>query len=68
LLTIFYQHNITQGSTPVWLYVMLAYFAYDDIFRMIMNPILFYPIMFVTSIVAMMYSIGLGPVMVPAVK
>mgnify|MGYP006978390469 CR=1 FL=1 len=48
--------------------MLLAYFAYDDIFRMIMNPILFYPIMFVTSIVAMMYSIGLGPVMVPAVK
>jgi len=52
----------------MWIYVMLAYFAYDDIFRMIMNPILFYPIMFVTSIVAMMYSMGLGPVLIPAVK
>jgi hypothetical protein len=52
----------------MWIYVLLAYFAYDDIFRMILNPILFYPIMFVTSIVAMMYSMGLGPVMIPAVK
>ena len=52
----------------MWIYVLLAYFAYDDIFRMIMNPILFYPIMFVTSIVAMMYSMGLGPVLIPAVK
>ena len=35
---------------------------------MIMNPLLFYPIMFVGSIVAMLYSIGLGPVFVPAAK
>ena len=33
-----------------------------------MNPLLFYPIMFVTSIVSMLYSLGFGPVMIPAVK
>jgi hypothetical protein len=61
-------HNISVGGTPLWLYLVLAYFAYDDIFRMIMNPILFYPIMLVTSIVAMLYSLGMGPIMVPVVK
>jgi len=61
-------HNIAIGGTPIWLYVILAYFAYDDIFRMCMNPMLFYPIMFVTSIVSMLYSLGFGPIMIPAVK
>jgi hypothetical protein len=50
----------------MWLYVVLVYFAYDDIFRMLANPILFYPLMFVSSMVAMMYSMGLGPIMIPA--
>jgi len=52
----------------MWLYVVLVYFAYDDIFRMLANPILFYPLMFVSSMVAMMYSMGLGPIMIPAAQ
>lgn len=61
-------HNVSQGNTPMWLYVVLVYFAYDDIFRMLANPILFYPLMFVTSMVAMMYSMGLGPIMIPVAR
>jgi hypothetical protein len=52
----------------MWLYVVLVYFAYDDVFRMLANPILFYPLMFVTSMVAMMYSMGLGPIMIPVAR
>jgi hypothetical protein len=47
------------------MYGLLAYFAYDDIFRMLLNPILFYPVMFIVSIIALLYSIGLGPIMLP---
>ena len=61
-------HNISTGATPVWLYVILVYFAYDDIFRMMANPILFYPLMFTASILAMLYSMGLGPIMVPVAR
>jgi len=61
-------HNLGGGGTPLWLYVTLAYFAYDDIFRMLANPILFYPLVFIFSIISMLYSIGLGPVMVPMFK
>ena len=57
--------NINSGGIPFWMYAILAYFAYDDIFRMCMNPILFYPIMFIISILALLYSIGLGPIMMP---
>ena len=49
----------------MWMYAVLLFFAYDDIFRMCMNPILFYPIIFIFSILALLYSIGLGPIMVP---
>jgi hypothetical protein len=61
-------HNINTGATPVWLYVILVYFAYDDIFRMMANPILFYPLMFIGSILAMLYTMGLGPIMVPVAR
>ena len=61
-------HNISSGGIPVWLYVVLVFFGYDDIWRMCMNPILFYPIVLVMSIVGMLYSMGLGPIMVPTVK
>jgi hypothetical protein len=60
--------NVSMGGTPLWLYVVLVYFAYDDIFRMLANPILFYPLVLVSSIVGMLYSMGLGPIMVPAIK
>ena len=57
--------NVGSGGVPLWMYGLLAYFAYDDIFRMLLNPILFYPIMFVVSIIALLYSIGLGPIILP---
>lgn len=60
--------NVSMGGTPLWLYIVLVYFAYDDIFRMLANPLLFYPIMLVSSIIGMLYSMGLGPIMVPAIK
>jgi len=57
-----------DGQIPVWFYVILVYFAYDDIFRMMRNPLLLYPIVLVMSILGMLYSIGLGPVMIPIVQ
>jgi len=60
--------NVSNGNVPIWMYVLFVYFSYDDIFRMLANPILFYPLMFVTSMVAMMYSMGLGPIMIPVAR
>ena len=61
-------HNMGSGSTPLWLYATLVYFAYDDIFRMLGNPLLFYPLVVALSILAMLWSMGLGPVMVPIMR
>jgi hypothetical protein len=60
--------NIATGGTPMWLYIVLVYFAYDDIFRMLANPILFYPLVFMISIIMMLYSMGLSPIMLPIAK
>ena len=60
--------NVSMGGTPLWLYIVLVYFAYDDIFRMLANPILFYPLVLFSSILGMLYSMGLGPIMLPAIK
>lgn len=54
-------HNLGTGGTPLWIYVLLAYFAYDDIFRMMWNPFIFTPLVFILSAVGLMYSMGMGP-------
>ena len=43
-------HNIQGGGIPIWFMVLFVYFAYDDVFRMLMNPLLFYPIMLLVSV------------------
>lgn len=50
------------------MYVMFVYFAYDDILRWCASPILFYPLVLVFSVVASLYSMGLGPIMIPTMK
>lgn len=60
--------NVSMGGTPLWAYVLFVYFAYDDILRWCATPILFYPLVFVFSIIATLYSMGLGPIMVPVIK
>merc|ERR1712003_366 len=60
--------NVSMGGTPIWFYVAFIYFAYDDIFRMLGNPLLFYPLVLICSILGMLYSMGLGPIMIPAIK
>lgn len=61
-------HNLGSGGTPMFIYVLLAYFAYDDILRMMWNPFIFTPLVFVISAVGLMYTMGMGPIMVPLIK
>lgn len=52
----------------MFMYVLLAYFAYDDIWRMMFNPFIFTPLVFIISAVGILYTMGMGPIMVPLVK
>lgn len=60
--------NTTGGGIPTWFLALFAWFAMDDIWRMAMSPFLFYPIMLAASAVALLYSMGLGPLVIPQIQ
>ena len=60
--------NSSSGGIPWWFLALFAWFAIDDVWRMIMSPFLFYPIMLVASVGALLYSMGLGPIVMPMVQ
>jgi hypothetical protein len=50
---------------PWWIYLLLAFFAADNVLSWIASPFIFYPLMMVVSVVAMLYSMGFGGIMLP---
>lgn len=60
--------NIGGEGIPIWFWGVFAFFAYDDVFRMLLSPFLFYPTMLVVSVAALLYSMGLGPLFIPMAK
>lgn len=52
-------------SVPWWIYLLMAFFAADNVLSWIASPFIFYPLMMVLSVVAMLYSMGLGGIMFP---
>jgi len=52
----------------MWLYIVLAYFAYGDVLRWMSHPLIFTPLLLIVSGVALMYSMGMGPIMIPMAK
>jgi len=47
---------------------LLAFFAFDNVMAWISHPIIFYPLMMLVSVIAMLYSMGLGGVMIPVAR
>lgn len=39
---------------------MLLFFGYDDIFRIISSPLMFYPLLLIFALVALAFSLGGG--------
>ena len=62
------QHNVQNTQVPWWIYALLAFFAADNVLSWIASPIIFYPLMFVLSIIIMLYSMGLGGIMWPVFR
>jgi hypothetical protein len=60
--------NISSTSIPWWIYGLLIFFAMDNVMNWIQHPIVFYPLMMLVSVVALLYSMGLGGVMVPVAR
>lgn len=55
-------------QVPWWIYALLAFFAADNVLSWMASPIVFYPLMFVLSIIIMLYSMGLGGIMWPVFR
>lgn len=61
-------HNIQATTVPWWIYLLLAFFAADNVMGWISSPFIFYPLMFLVGAVAMLYSMGLGPLIGPLAR
>jgi hypothetical protein len=61
-------HNLENTNAPFWLYIALAWFAFDDIVGWFLSPILFYPIMLIGGAICVIFSTGTAPFVMPVVK
>ena len=61
-------HNIQATSVPWWIYLLLAFFAADNVMGWISSPLIFYPLMLIFGSIAMLYSMGLGSLMGPLAR
>ena len=52
-------HNIYGGGIPIYFWVVFVFFAYDDIFRWLSSPILFFPLVFWVTVALLLQSLGL---------
>jgi membrane-bound ClpP family serine protease len=50
------------------MYLLLAFFAADNVLSWLTSPLIFYPLLLVVSIVALAFSMGLDGLMLPFVK
>jgi hypothetical protein len=58
-------HNIYNNGIPIYFWAIFIFFAYDDILRWLSSPVLFYPMLFLATVAALMQSLGL---LMPAVQ
>lgn len=58
-------HNIQATTIPWWIYLLLAFFAADNVIGWLSSPLIFYPIVLILGGVSLLYSMGLGPVIGP---
>lgn len=58
--------NIAMQNIPVWMYVLLAWFASDNILGWLSSPILFYPLVIIGSLLLVAFQMGLMPVLLGA--
>lgn len=61
-------HNIQATTVPWWIYLLLAFFAADNVMGWLSSPLIFYPLMLVFGAIAVLYSMGLGSLMGPLAR
>ena len=61
-------HNVQSTSIPWWIYLVLAFFAADNILSWLTSPFIFYPLIIILGFVSILYSMGLGGVMLVVIR
>ena len=49
----------STGDVPWWLWVLLAWFASDNVMNWIASPIIFYPLLLLCSIAIVLHQMGI---------
>lgn len=61
-------HNVQATSVPWWIYALMAFFAFDNVLSWLSSPIFFYPVIMIGGVIAILFSMGLGPLIKPVVR
>ena len=61
-------HNFQSTSIPWWIYLVLVFFAADNVLSWLTSPFIFYPLIIVLGFVSILYSMGLGGVMLVVIR
>ena len=52
----------------MFMWVLLIFFAFDNVMGWLASPFLFYPIMLILAVIGMLYSMGMGQLIFPVVR
>lgn len=56
------EFGYNRGGLPKWSMLLMVLLGWNELLWVLKSPIILYPVIFVTSIVALMFSMGLGAV------
>jgi len=51
--------NISDTKVPIWIWILLAWFASDNIAGYLTSPIFFYPMIILAGIAVIMHQLGI---------
>ena len=51
--------NISDTKVPIWLWIVLVWFASDNVAGYLASPILFYPLVLLAGVVVILYQLGI---------
>jgi len=61
-------HNIQSSKIPWWIIALLIFFAFDNVVAWLASPFIFYPLTLIIGFVAMLFSMGMGGMIIPVAR
>ena len=57
-----YQDKIGMESVPIWLWIILAFFSYDDLIGISDYPLLYYPTTSIIMVMGLFFALGMDDI------